>query len=300
MELNKTDQIKHKKILVETMKAFIAFCDKNNLKYYACAGTCLGAIRHNGIIPWDDDVDVLMPREDYFKFVSLNQKLYNSDYEIVSQGTPGYYLPFAKFVNKNTTIVETRDYPFVIGVFIDIFPLDLVGDSLEAQSIFEKRKVIFGKYSMAIKNYYLSNVFELLLRCRIRTFVKACFYSIFGRKLASNFLKKILLLEKQMLCQQGDKCICYCGFYGFKKELCDRTWFGNGIEVPFEDFSIRVPQNYDAYLTHMYGDYMTPPPIEKQVTHHNLYFIDLNKKWDIKDVMKLKLGKQKLKEYKYE
>lgn len=300
MELNKTDQIKHKKILVETMKAFIAFCENNNLKYYACAGTCLGAIRHKGIIPWDDDIDVLMPREDYVKFVALKQKLYNSDYEIVSEGTPGYYLPFAKFVNKNTTIVETKDYPFVIGVFVDIFPLDLVDDSSRAQFVFEKQKSIFGRYSMAIRKYKLSVILKLMLRCHVRTFAKVCFYSIFGTRLASKFLNKFFLLEKQMRCHQGDKCICYSGFYGFDKELCDRAWFGNGKKVSFEDFSIRVPQNYDAYLTHMYGDYMTPPPVEKQVSHHNLYFIDLDKRWDIKDIMKLNLGKQKLKEYTYE
>lgn len=300
MELGQTELKRYKNILCETMKVFIAFCKKNNLQYFACGGTCLGAIRHKGIIPWDDDIDVLMPRKDYVKFLSLKGQLKKTMYEILSPGIEGYYLPFAKFVNKSTTIVEMSDFPFIIGTFIDVFPLDDIGNTEVSRSLMINQKNAFGKYCRAIKKYNFSELVNLLANVRLKSFVNCCAYYLFGKMIAPRELKKFYMIESKIKKQRGDKCMYYCGFYDLEKEVCEKSWFGKGVEVPFEDFSIVVPQNYDAYLKNMFGDYMTPPPIEKQVTHHNLYFIDLDKRWDIKDIMKLNLGKQKLKEYTYE
>lgn len=300
MELNKSEVILYKKILCETMKAFIAFCKENNLRYFACGGTCLGAIRHKGIIPWDDDIDVLMPREDYNRFLNLKREKTYMKYEIFSPGSSGYYLPFAKFVYTGMTLVEVKEYPLVLGTFIDVFPLDEVGDLDIAQKLSNHKKKVFSDYSLTIKKYYISEFIDMFLKLRIKCFLKDLWYSLFGSFLRKKYLRRFYDSEIDIQKQHGDKCMYYGGFYDVKKEVCQQEWFGAGVEVPFEDFSIRVPQNYDAYLTNMFGDYMTPPPVEKQVTHHNLYFIDLNKRWDIKEVMQLKLGKQKLKEYKYE
>ena len=84
------DKLKYKEILCNTMKSFINICKEHNLQYYACAGTCLGAIRHKGMIPWDDDIDVLMPRSDYDKFLALKQKLQGTGYEIVDSNNQFY------------------------------------------------------------------------------------------------------------------------------------------------------------------------------------------------------------------
>lgn len=300
MEMNDLEKVKYKEILCETMKAFIAFCEKNGLRYYASGGTCLGAIRHKGIIPWDDDIDVIMPRESYDRFLSLRSKLAMTNFDILSPEVPGYYLSFAKFINKNTTIVETAEFPFVIGVFVDVFPQDFVGDVTHAKMLMAKKRLAFSRYCLAIEKHSLSTACGLLMKFRIKAFVNYCIYSMFSKTLAKNHFENFKKLNLEIRKIKGDKCMCYDGLYEFEKEVCEPSWFEDGVEVPFEDYTIRVPKDYHAYLTHMYGDYMTPPPIAKQVSHHNLYFMDLEKQWNIKDIMKLKLKKQERLEYTYE
>lgn len=133
------DKLKYKEILCNTMKSFINICKEHNLQYYACAGTCLGAIRHKGMIPWDDDIDVLMPRSDYDKFLALKQKLQGTGYEIVDSNNQFYNQWFAKFSDANTTIVEITDFPIVFGVYVDIFPLDEVGNLDVAKNCMKKK-----------------------------------------------------------------------------------------------------------------------------------------------------------------
>ena len=119
------DELKNefKRILLKTLEDFILLCEEKNLRYYAAFGTVLGAVRHGGMIPWDDDIDVYMPREDYNRLLSMRNDLKN-DYELVDLENDGYYQDFAKFVNRKTTIIESKEIPFVCGIYIDIFPLD--------------------------------------------------------------------------------------------------------------------------------------------------------------------------------
>ncbi|KXB74135.1 hypothetical protein HMPREF1860_02125 [Prevotella amnii] len=116
------DKLLQKKLL-SLFKEFTLFCKKNNLTYYAAYGTAIGAVRHHGIIPWDDDVDVWMPRKDYEKLLKLKTTLLKTNYEIINIENKGYYLYFAKFCNRNTSIIEREGEPN-IGLYIDIFPLD--------------------------------------------------------------------------------------------------------------------------------------------------------------------------------
>ena len=120
---NDISEIEFKQRLIKLFKEFIDVCNKNKLRYYAAYGTALGAVRHRGIIPWDDDIDVWMPREDYERFLSLRNQLTATPYEILDIQNKGYYLYFAKFCNKNTTLIEREGKP-IIGLYIDIFPLD--------------------------------------------------------------------------------------------------------------------------------------------------------------------------------
>lgn len=149
------DKLKYKEILCNTMKSFINICKEHNLQYYACAGTCLGAIRHKGMIPWDDDIDVLMPRSDYDKFLALKQKLQGTGYEIVDSNNQFYNQWFAKFSDANTTIVEITDFPIVFGVYVDIFPLDEVGNLDVAKKLHEEKSKYFDKYRRTFKKTFL-------------------------------------------------------------------------------------------------------------------------------------------------
>ena len=105
----------YREVLLQTMKAFISFCKEHQITYYACGGTAIGAVRHGGMIPWDDDIDVYMDRTNYNRFISLWTSLQSKypDYEVVCLGDDGYYLPLTKFADKRTTVWETPEYPFI-------------------------------------------------------------------------------------------------------------------------------------------------------------------------------------------
>ena len=105
---------RYKELLIKTMSEFIKVCDRNGIEYIGAYGTVLGAIRHKGLIPWDDDIDVFMTRENYEKFLRLKKNLVGSGYEIVDLDDKGYYLPFAKFCDSQTTIWEVENLPFIL------------------------------------------------------------------------------------------------------------------------------------------------------------------------------------------
>ncbi len=300
MELDEKQKEIYIKILCETMKAFIAFCKKNNLRYYADGGTCLGAVRHKGLIPWDDDIDVLMPRGDYNRFLSLKPQLEDSKYEILDPSIKGYYLPFAKFSDKTTTIYEYKPLPFIIGVFVDVFPLDEVGNDDLSKNLSDKRVLLWGDYRKSLFHYKFSDTYTKYYRLKPRTLYLYVRDFLVGNRRRRKFYERYLANEREIQKQKGNRYIYYGGSYGYEKSNFPKEWFADGVNVPFEDFSVCLPLQYDLYLKRVFGDYMTPPPIEKRVSHHYHYFIDLTKRWNIEDVLKLNLGEQTIVEYVYE
>ena len=138
---NRTDL--YKKALCETMKAFVRFCEDNNLRYYACGGTCLGAIRHKGMLPWDDDIDILMPREDYTKLLEIWSEIAPEDYILQEPySSSDITNNFVKIRKNHTTFMQTeaeKKCKYHKGIFIDIFPLE--GTSGNSVAIWLKHKV---------------------------------------------------------------------------------------------------------------------------------------------------------------
>jgi len=143
MESTESFEIRRRKI-IKIFAFFKQICQENSLRWYGCAGTALGAVRHHGMIPWDDDVDVAMPRPDYEKFIKICEKTDLGEFELVNPVTDkGYYYPFLKLCDKHSTIWEYRDAPFVFGVFMDIFPIDGASDNKEE---FKSEKSRYWKY----------------------------------------------------------------------------------------------------------------------------------------------------------
>lgn len=278
----------YKRRLCGTFRHFIEICEKHGLQYYACAGTCLGAVRHKGMIPWDDDVDVCMPRRDFEKLMALGDTL-RPDFEIVDYHTPYYCEPFAKFCDAGTTVVETPEFPAIFGVYVDIFPMDEVGDEAVAYKLQRRKNKYFARYRGTFRILTPGLLAGMISRFEFRSLAAALYYATIGRHRRDRYLAKYLSVESLIQTQRGDKCMYYGGFYGFRRELCDKKWFGRGKKVPFEDFTVTVPEDSDAYLTQFYGDYMVPPPVEFRGSHHSRLFVDLGRRLSREEFEKMKL-----------
>lgn len=272
-----------KEVLLRTMKAFDMFCQQYNIKYMAAYGTVIGAIRHKGLIPWDDDIDVFMDWENYNKFLSLREEARAIGNLIVDRRDYGYYLPMAKFVDTQTTVWELKKYPFTYGVYIDIFPLGYANDINSAKQMHEsyvyhsiQLTKAYARYSFSYADirHFIGHPFEVVKEYLART-------SIDKEMKALDELD-----EKIYEIKDGKYRIYYRSMDRFERSLFKSEWFSDIIRVPFEDFEISVPSGYHDYLTTVYGDYMTPPPPCKQVSHHSHYYLNLKECLSIDEIKK--------------
>ena len=254
---------------LDILKAFIKVCDKYNLEYFLVYGTALGAIRHKGFIPWDDDIDVAMPRKDYDKYIELQKEYEGTPYFIQTfKSDPCYIYNYAKLRDSSTTFLENafKNHRINQGVFIDVFPVD--GMSRE----YGDREKIGKRNKFIWRQVYLSYLPALRRKVHKRTFFKDILLNIvaglfyvfdiahYRNKRVERYVRKIPLEEAKM-----------AGIlFGFSSKIncMDADIFRETIEVPFEDITVKVPKQYDKYLTNLYRDYMKFPPKEQQVGHH--------------------------------
>ncbi len=258
--------------LVDMLRWFHDLCVENNLRYYAIGGTMLGTARHQGFIPWDDDVDVGMPHEDIEKLRDIISRNASDRYAFEAPETEAtdYFYPFYKLYDTSTTLVENTKYAIKRGIYIDIFPLDGTGDTLE-ESEKNCKKVMF------LKN---------LLMAKVGGFRK-------GRKFYKNLVVAIFRLipvnDKKILHRLVAQCKKIkwddsawggnlVGAWGMR-EIMPREIMGTPKLYKFENIEIYGVQKSDEYLTKMYGDWRKLPPEEKRVTHHDYILCDLNKSY---------------------
>lgn len=244
---------------VEILDEIKRVCDKNSLKYYLIGGTLLGAVRHKGFIPWDDDLDIVMSRSDYEKFCSICQEELSEKYYLHNIDTDDkYWLPFAKVRKKNTIFDEQSvshlDVPK--GIYVDIFPLDFsVGDNDKGQA---KRAKKIKKLSAAI--LFKAKVLKAKsLKSKIKYLLLA-FFSV------KSLSKKQINLMKKL--KSGSHYVNYGSNYSTKKQTMPIGYYEPQKELIFEGKSYPVPNQYEKVLTRIYGEtYMQLPPEEKRITH---------------------------------
>lgn len=268
-------------------KTLISFLDSNNLRWSVACGTAIGAVRHKGIIPWDDDIDIWMPRSDYNKLLSMSRDLKKLNLDVITmENSNRYWLPFAKIYDRNTTIQEFENIPCVFGLYIDIFPIDFIAiKESEKIAYYNKMKMLHRKLQSKRSKISLKEHFHLIYKLHIGTFFHNLSYYIEGLFASSDIVDKVSSAEKDfvsttpncaaMLCASKYR-DCYFPYSAFKEY----------IRVPFEDYDVNIIAGYDIVLTSMYGDYMTPPPPEKQVLTHDAerYYCNLKEGLSLEEV----------------
>ena len=272
---------KFKQHLLHTFKAFISFCEEHNLRYYAAYGTLLGAVRHKGFIPWDDDIDVFMPRDDYERFLSLRNEV-NKDFEIIDLQIKYYGFDFAKFSNKQTIIIE-QPGELPLGVYIDVFPLDNYKEE-ECRNLKRLNK-LYGYAMTAYRHSQRRYSFRTLLNqikahdtYRIKIiFVDVCIFRPIG-SLLKLFIKYI---HRKLKSVSASELVWKYSTVSWWSKIYDRSWFGDGQKMLFENLQINIPSHFDEILRDSYGDYMQLPPIEKRISHHLHYVVELDIKEEV-------------------
>ena len=264
---------KLKSIELQLMDEFISVCEKLKLNYYIIGGTLIGAVRHKGFIPWDDDIDVAMLREDYEIFLAKGQQLLSNSIFLQNFKTDPYYINcFSKLRMLNTAFVEKSvcKIPMNHGIYIDIFPLDYYFDKAANKlSFILKSRMIQARISLELQK----SLDESSQSIKERLLKKA------AKMLYPDTVDALYTYEDLIKCKQRSTLVRnYGGAYG-KKEIFPIEWLGDGEKLKFEGRLVNAPCEWDKYLSHIYGNYMILPPEEKRVGHHDAYIIDFDKSY---------------------
>ena len=263
-----TDIKEKQKIGLDMLLYVDKLCKDNNIKYMLGFGTALGAVRHKGFIPWDDDIDLFMLYDDYIKFIKIASS--NNDRYIClcfENGSEGYYHPIAKIIDTKTAIEKPLHKIPNDGMWLDIWPIV----NLPKNCKHVCKKFCFyqkcARLASAKKWYKKSNIFSKFASRLAFWYCKMMGYKHFLKKCNKIYLK------------YRNKDTGYAGVYSLiakEKNQMPVSLYSDIIYVDFENHKLPIMKNYDYYLTKIYGDYMTPPPEDERETHsfYKLYWRD--------------------------
>ena len=255
-----------KKIELDILRQIHEVCTQNGFRYSLAGGTLLGAVRHGGFIPWDDDIDIFMPRPDYEKLIEYC-KTHQTPFKLICNETESKYsYLFAKAVNPNTVIIEegSNRTKVDLGVYVDIFPIDgLGGDYESATKKFNKSKFL----RELLVAYNWKKYFRSKTRSIIYEPIRLMMFLISRFVRHSKIINKIQRIYRPEDFENSNYSACICGAYRLK-EINSKEVYSNFTDIEFEGEKFKAITNYDAYMKSIYGDYMKLPPKEKQKSHH--------------------------------
>jgi len=246
-----------KDIQLDILQNVAEFCNQNNITYFLAYGTLIGAIRHKGYIPWDDDIDIAMPRPDYDRFIRLFNNMQKSHIKVIAMDNDKHYgFSFAKVHDTRTIINETQYKKDKFGVYIDVFPIDGVKDYKQVKVLRIANKCLHTKkanFSQRKLSKIIINFFGKILLLPFSTHTMLKFIDRMARKHPFGSTPFA-----------GGICDSVVG----KRAIVDANFFKDVQLQEFEGRLYNIPIGYDGWLRSIYGDYMQLPPEEKRKTHH--------------------------------
>lgn len=257
-----------KRIQLGILRNVATFCKKNGIRYYLSYGTLLGAVRHKGYIPWDDDIDIMMPRPDYERFISMFNGVYTDNKVVSHLLDPIYPWPFAKVVNTKTVVIESINYAYKdMGVYIDIFPIDGLPEAKFDLFVLLKT-VRFLRILLSIKRGKKLNS----RKCWQNFLLNFSF--LLSPLTYSKLLKKLDSISSRCSYENSRNVMILSVAENENKEILPKSVYDKIIDIEFENYLFDIPYEYEKWLEHIYGDYMTLPPVEERITHHanNAYY----------------------------
>jgi len=257
---------------LEVLKQLTALCDNQGWKYFLTYGSMLGAVRHKGIIPWDDDIDIMMPRPDY---EALKEYFANHQEQLQplklfhKEAVPQYPHMIARVSDQRYHLLFDNEKDYGIGLFVDIYPLDGVGnDTAKALRLLKKTKraaslcFLTGRKSYGADN--TRSKLKLLLK-----FPAYCWAKLMGNR---HYIRKLTKLTQTYSYEESRYIACASWpagpKYGHERDIFEKSLCNDLIQVPFEDTTVKIPAEYDHFLTKTYGEYMQCPPEDQRTTNH--------------------------------
>lgn len=261
-------QLEHlQNVILSIAKDVDELCRRNNIEYYLLGGSAIGAIRHKGFIPWDDDLDIIMDSNNYERFLKVCKEQLDTDKYYLQEGLKDWPLYFSKIKLKGTILEEPEGFAAnenMKGIYVDVFKMD----NVSSNPLVARWQYLCGKYYLC---YQLSQ----------RTYASASFKKRLMIALSSPckipFIRRFV--EHQVEKFNNKDCEYWGFFYGrtkFKSAIVRKEIFGTPKRVPFEDTQLPVAEHYHEYLTQVFGNYMQLPPEEQRVGLH-LLSVDFGK-----------------------
>ena len=264
--MDKETLAKVQKIQLEMAKDIKRVCEENGIRYFLYRGTFLGAVRHKGVIPWDDDMDFGFLREDYDKFCRIAPEKLGEQYCFQDWNTDENYAhPFGKVRKRGTVFVEAKCARLPEnGVYIDIYPLDFAPEDEKERSLLAKKLLHLYRLKLMKSGYtpWMEDT-KIIWKKRIGYMAYQFAALFFSQKKLIGIYETLVrkVAAGNTLYEQSALPIAY---------YFDRSWCENLKEYPYEDTTFAGPENFDAFLSSLYGDYMQPPPEDKRENRHQI------------------------------